>query len=143
MFSAARYGATAYSTVSVETGVMAASPHKLILMLFEGARIAVSSALTHMRHGEIAAKGEAISKAIKIVDNGLKASLDVNAGGEMALQLDALYEYMSNRLILANLKNKPELLEEVGRLLAELQEAWELIAQPAHFQPPVASYDQV
>ena len=143
MFSAAHYGANAYSNIGVETGVMAAGPHKLILMLFEGARIAVSFALTHMRQGDVSAKGEAISKAINIVDNGLKASLDVEAGGEMALQLDALYEYMSNRLLLANLKNKPELLEEVGRLLAELQEAWELIAQPANFQPPVASYDKV
>jgi flagellar protein FliS len=141
MFSAAHLGANAYSNIGVETGVMAAGPHKLILMLFEGARIAVSSALIHMRKGDIPAKGVAISKAINIVDNGLKASLDVEAGGQMALQLDALYEYMSNRLLLANLKNKPELLEEVGRLLSELQEAWELIAHPAHFQPPVASYD--
>jgi flagellar protein FliS len=117
----------AYARVNVETGAISASPHKLVLMLFEGARLAVTEARLHMQHNETAAKGEAISKAIAIIDHGLKASLDVGAGGEMAEKLHALYEYMTSRLLVANLRNQPEALDEVGRLLAELNGAWEAI----------------
>ncbi|SCY07471.1 flagellar protein FliS [Nitrosospira sp. Nl5] len=121
------YGANAYARVGLETGVVAANPHKLILMLFEGAKVALSLALIHMKNGEITAKGQAISKAITIISSGLRASLDVEAGGELAQQLSALYEYMSRRLLLANLHGKPEYIEEVARLLGELSEAWEAI----------------
>lgn len=120
----------AYARVGVETGVASASPHKLVLMLFEGARLAVATARLHMRQNEIAAKGEAISKAIMIIDRGLKASLDVKAGGDIAESLYALYAYMSNRLLIANISNQADALEEVGKLLAELHGAWEEIGQP-------------
>lgn len=135
MYSASSYGANAYARVGLETGVVAASPHKLILMLYEGASIALSSALAHMRNDEINARGEAISKAIAIISSGLRASLDVKAGGKLAEQLDALYEYMCHRLLLANLHNKPEYIEEVARLLGELSEAWESIGRPASLDP--------
>lgn len=128
MFGSRQSGAGAYATVGVETGVAAASPHKLIVMLFEGAMVAVSSALHHMKTGDIAAKGQAISKAISIIDNGLRASLDKKVGGEIALNLDALYEYMSNRLLIANLKNQPQTLEEIYQLLKGLKDAWDAIA---------------
>ncbi len=134
MFGSARNGASAYAKVGIETGVVAASPHKLIVMLFDGALAAVATALQHMSTKNIPGKGMAISKAISIIDNGLRASLDHKAGGEVAVNLDALYEYMSNRLMLANLNNQPELLEEVQRLLQELRSAWEAIA-PAAVQP--------
>jgi flagellar protein FliS len=130
MYTASGYGihgVSAYARVGLETGVIAASPHKLILMLFEGARIALSSALIHMKNGEITSKGQAISKAIAIISSGLQASLDVEAGGELAQQLHALYDYMNRRLLQANLHNKPEYIEEVVRLLGELNEAWEAI----------------
>lgn len=127
MYTASHYGANAYARIGLETGVVAANPHKLILMLFEGARIALSSALIHMKNGEITGKGQAISKAITIITSGLQTSLDVKAGGELAQQLNALYEYMSRRLLLANLHGKPEYIEEVARLLGELSEAWEAI----------------
>ena len=138
MYTASRNGltgASAYARVGLETGVVAANPHKLILMLYEGARIALSSALIHMRNNEINAKGQAISKAITIISSGLRASLDVKAGGELAEQLDALYEYMCHKLLLANLHNKPEYIEEVSRLLGELSEAWEAIGRPASPSP--------
>jgi flagellar protein FliS len=135
MYSASSYGANAYARVGLETGVVAASPHKLILMLYEGARIALSSALAHMRNDEINARGEAISKAIAIISSGLRASLDVKAGGKLAEQLDALYEYMCHKVLLANLHNKPEYIEEVARLLGELSEAWESIGRPASPDP--------
>ena len=98
MYTASRQGINAYARVGLETGVIAASPHRLILMLFEGARVALSSALVHMKNGETVAKGESLSKAISIISSGLQASLDVNAGGELAQHLYALYDYMSRRL---------------------------------------------
>lgn len=120
-------GINAYAHVGLETGVFAATPHKLVLMLFEGARLSLSSALVHMKNGRFAAKGESISKAIAIITSGLQASLDINAGGELAEQLNALYEYMGRRLLEANLHNKPEYIEEVAGLLNKLSEAWEAI----------------
>lgn len=149
MFGSPHSGANAYAKVGVETGVVAASPHKLIVMLFDGALLALSTALQHMNTGNIAGKGQSISKAIAIIDSGLRASLNKEAGGEIAESLDALYEYMSNRLLLANLNNSPEQIEEVQRLLKDLKAAWEAIdpsaaaAQAAQMAvPPHASaYD--
>lgn len=145
MFGSPQSGANAYAKVGVETGVSAASPHKLIVMLFDGAMVAVSTALQHMRVGNIPGKGQSISKAILIIDSGLRASLDKKGGGEIAMNLDSLYEYMSNRLLVANLKNQPDLLEEVHRLLKELSEAWDAIgvSQPTPtMEPPKApAYD--
>lgn len=121
-------GANAYAKIGIETGVISASPHKLIVMLFEGAIIAISNAQQHMQAGQIAAKGQSISKAIAIIENGLRASLDKKAGGEIAISLDLLYEYMNNRLILANLNNQVDLLTEVQNLLRDLKASWEAIA---------------
>ena len=129
MFGSVKYGANAYAKVGVETGVAVASPHKLIVMLYEGALVAISSALTHMKSGNIAEKGRSVSKAILIIDSGLRASLNKDAGGEVALNLDSLYEYMSTRLLQANLHNQPELLEEVYGLLLELKKAWDGIVE--------------
>lgn len=114
----------AYNKVGMETALTSASPHKLILMLYEGARLAANEAKQHMLDGNIAKKGEAVSKAIMIIDHGLKASLDSKAGGEIAQRLEALYDHMSSRLLIANLKNQPEGLDEVILLLAELHSAW-------------------
>ena len=130
MFGSSNSGANAYAKVGVETGVAAASPHKLVVMLFEGAMVAIASAIQHMEAGDISAKGKAISKAITIIDNGLRASLDKNVGGEVALNLDSLYEYMTNRLVIANLKNQTKILEEVYQLLKGLKDAWESITPP-------------
>jgi flagellar protein FliS len=81
-----------------------------------------------MRSGNIAEKGKSISKAIMIIDSGLRAALDKKAGGEIAEGLDSLYEYMSGRLVTANITNEPAILEEVQRLLIELRDAWNAIA---------------
>ncbi len=127
MFGSMKSGANAYARVGVETGVMAASPHKLIVMLYDGALTAVRNGLTHMKAGNIPEKGAAISKAIQIIENGLRASLDREVGGQIAEGLDSLYEYMGRRLLTANLNNQPEVLEEVLRLLTELRDAWNAI----------------
>ncbi len=81
----------------------------------------------HMQHNEIEAKGIMISKAIMIIDHGLKASLDMSAGGDMALKLQSLYEYMTNRLLTANIENNPEIINEVNGLLNEIYTAWQAI----------------
>jgi flagellar secretion chaperone FliS len=124
MFGTARSGANAYAKVGVETGVMAANPHKLIVMLFDGAMSSLVTAQMHLKAGNIAEKGQSISKAISIIDSGLRASLDKKVGGEIALSLDSLYEYMSQQLLLANLHNDMDKLEEVQRLLNDLKGAW-------------------
>lgn len=128
MFGSALRGASAYANVGVETGVAAATPHKLVAMLYDGAMVAVTSALHHMQARDTVKKGDAISKAISIIDSGLRASLDKKVGGEIALNLDALYEYMSNRLLIANAGNDPQALEEVHGLLKGLKDAWESIS---------------
>lgn len=127
MNALARNALSAYSQVGVEVNVAIASPYKLILLLFDGALKAISLAKFNMQKNEIAAKGESISKAIAIIDQGLKLSLDVKAGGELAENLRALYEYMGMRLLHANLKNDMDALDEVSNLLTELRGAWAAI----------------
>ena len=95
MYSSVRRAIDTYAEVGVETGVASADPHKLILMLFDGALAAIASARLAMNNGEIAAKTAAFTKVIAIVDAGLKASLDVKAGGELAERLLAILpEYL-------------------------------------------------
>jgi flagellar protein FliS len=124
----------AYAQVSTDIATETADPHQLILMLFEGARVAISMARLHMERKEIPEKGAAISKAIDIITNGLLVSLDSENGGELAERLAALYEYISQRLLWANLKNNLAALDEANRLLGELQSAWEMIAPSSDTQ---------
>jgi flagellar protein FliS len=135
MFGTARHAINAYATVGIETGVDGADPHTLILMLYDGALLALGDARYHMAQKNIAGKGQSISKAITIIESGLKISLDIKAGGELGARLAALYDYMCDRLLRANLHNRVEIIEEVSRLLTELREAWAAIkpaAQQTH-----------
>ena len=142
MFSPGHAGANAYARVGVQTGVMGANPHRLIVMLYQGARQAIAQARMHLQQGgvtSVAARGEAISKAIRIIESGLQASLNVEAGGEIGERLNALYTYMARRLFEANVKQSEAMLVEVDGLLATLEEAWigiapeiaRMAAQPA------------
>jgi flagellar protein FliS len=136
----------AYTKIGVESGVISADPHKLIAMLYQGALLAIANAKNGILRKDIPAKGAAISKAITIIDSGLNASLDKNVGGPLAQNLSSLYEYMSVRLMVANLKNDMAALDEVARLLADLKEAWEDIrpnAVRAAPQPMPASNAQL
>jgi flagellar protein FliS len=121
-------GALAYARVGVETGVESASPQQLIVMLFDGAKSAIAMARHHMREGRVAAKGKAVSHAISIVESGLKASLDAAAAGpagtELVANLAALYDYIVQRLMLANRRDDPRLLDEAERLLDDIGSAW-------------------
>ncbi len=114
----------AYATVKAETDVAAADPHHLVLMLFDAALVAVRRATERMRVRDAATKGVAVSKAIQIIEEGLIASLDMQAGGELAGRLRELYEYMTRRLLMASVKNDPAGLEEVATLLADLKDSW-------------------
>lgn len=127
MFGATTNRAAAYSRVGIETGVPAASPHQLILMLFDGAILALSSATAALERNDLPAKGQALSKAIEIIANGLDAGLDVEAGGEIAVRLASLYEYMTHRLLYANLHNSREAIAEVVDLLNGLRDSWRAI----------------
>jgi flagellar protein FliS len=137
MFGSSRNGANAYAKVGLETGVVAASPHKLIVMLFEGAIAALNTAETHMHAHQFEQKGRAILKAIHILEDGLRASLDMKAGGGIAANLDALYAYIVQRLLHANLHNDTEVLRQALALLSDLKTSWEAIA-PAAAAAPVA-----
>lgn len=117
-------GIDQYRKVEVETGISEATPHRLVLMLMEGALVAINIAAQRMEEGDIPRKGEAISKAISLIDEGLRPSLNLEAGGEIAANLDALYEYMGRQLLLGNLRNDVAPLNEVARLLGDIKEAW-------------------
>lgn len=128
-----------YNKVGVESGVTSADPHKLISMLYQGALLAIANAKNGILRQDIPAKGKAISHAILIIDTGLNASLNKEVGGDLALNLSALYDYMSQRLLFANINNDMAALEEVSRLLGELKEAWESIRQQAIAPAPAPS----
>ena len=128
MFGMMRSPAESYAKVSVDAAVETADPHRLVLMLFDGAMTAISLARIQMQNGQIPEKGAAISKAIDLITNGLGASLDIESGGDLAECLAALYEYMAQRLLFANMKNSVAALDEVSELLGSLRDAWAQIA---------------
>lgn len=120
-----------YSSVKVQSSVSDASPHRLIQMLFEGALERIAQAKGAMERKEIVRKGELINKAIHIV-GGLTGSLNDKEGGELAANLNDVYDYIIRRLVQANYDNDPAQLDECGRLLGELKSAWDSIADEAH-----------
>lgn len=119
-----------YKKVGVQSGVESASPHRLIQMLMAGVLEKISAAKGFMARGDIRQKGEQIGWAISIID-GLRVSLDKNVGGELVDNLDALYEYMGQRLLLANMHNDSEKLDEVLGLMREIKAGWDGIAKEA------------
>lgn len=128
MFASSTRPTDAYNKVGLETGVDIANPHRLILMLLDGAILSLGSAAQAMKEKNIPEKGKLISVAIDIISGGLQASVDVQAGGELSERLVALYDYMCQRLLYANLKNDLGAIEEVSSLLGEIRSAWQEIA---------------
>ena len=119
-----------YRQVGVRGVVVDASPHRLIQMLMEGVLERISAAKGFISRNDTAKKGESISSAISIID-GLAVSLDMEAGGDLAQNLASLYDYMTRRLLEANLKNDVSLLDEVTSLMVEIKSAWDAIANEA------------
>lgn len=132
MYTPSKVAANAYANVGLETGVLAASPRQLIILLYEGAELAVRMAIKHLNDGDIAKKSAAISKASAIIGEGLQTALDTSSGEDIAQQLDALYDYMNKRLMLAHMKNEIAPMEEVLGLLRELRGAWQQIGTQDH-----------
>ena len=146
------YPMNAYVQVSLETAMPSADPHKLILMLFDGAIEAVHSANEYILKQNFSEKGRAISKAIAIIGE-LAGSLNYDAGGEIAASLGILYAHMTIELLNASVENGSEGLSHVGQLLSELRSAWTAIspkqttvvenAQPPLPQQVTVSYGKV
>ena len=119
----------AYRSTSAHAGVAAADPHRLVVMLMDGALDRIATARGLMANGAGAAeRAQLLHRAVAIIDE-LRNSLNFKAGGELSNNLDALYDYMCVRLMQANAANKPEWLDEVSRLLGEVRTAW--LAVPA------------
>ncbi|MBK8754207.1 MAG: flagellar export chaperone FliS [Candidatus Competibacteraceae bacterium] len=115
-----------YQQVNTQTGVAFASPHRLIQMLMEGALERIAVAKGCIQRQDIIAKGEQIGKAIDII-GGLREGLNPDAGGEIATNLDAVYDYMQRQLLEANRCSDIALLDEVADLLRPIKEAWDAI----------------
>jgi flagellar protein FliS len=126
-----------YQTVAVHGDVEAASPHRLIELMMEGALDRIAKAQSALQRGEVASKGENVSKAINLIE-GLRASLDHSHGAPVTDNLDALYEYMARRLLEANLRNDGAVFNEVTGLLRGIHEAWHAIPVEAREQQRAA-----
>ncbi|MDJ0038790.1 MULTISPECIES: flagellar export chaperone FliS [Pantoea] len=129
----AKSGTQAYAQVGVESAVLSATPHQLVVLLFDGAISAMKKAAILIEQGDIPGKGNALSKAINIITNGLRAGLNHEVGGEISANLDNLYEYMTRRLLQANLNNDVEAITEVEGLLNNIADAWKQIGP--NYQP--------
>ncbi|MEB6378280.1 flagellar export chaperone FliS [Leclercia adecarboxylata] len=117
-------GTQAYAKIEVESAVMSASQQQLIIMLFDGALSALVRARLFLQDGNIPAKGQALSKAINIIENGLKLGLDEGNGDELTQNLIGLYAYMVRRLLQANVRNDASAIEEVENLLRNIADGW-------------------
>jgi len=123
-FGRPRHAANAYRQVGVETGVSTGSPHQLVAMLFDGYMDALAQARGALQQGQIEAKGHAIGRAVRIIEEGLKAGLDLTGGGTLAADMRDLYDYVTLRLTQANLRNDVSILVECQALIEPLRSAW-------------------
>lgn len=127
-FAARNQSATFYAKVGLETDVQAASPHRLVAMLFDGVFDAMTQATQAIQAGNVELKGRALGRAVRILDEGLRAGLDLSAG-QLANDLRDLYGYVCTRLTQANLRSDIAAIEECQRLLSPVREAWAAISQ--------------
>ncbi|MBU2863151.1 flagellar export chaperone FliS [Reinekea forsetii] len=122
-------GIKEYQSVGTQTSIVDADPHRLVQLLFEGALARISAAKGHIARKEYDKKSNQINSAINII-GGLQESLNLDAG-ELALNLERLYDYMIRRLFEANVRNSVEMLEEVNNLLTQIKTAWDEIREQA------------
>lgn len=127
--SGGRRAINSYATIGLQTQVLSASPEELITLLFDGARAAVIKAKLHLENGQIAQRGESISKAIDIVDTGLKASVSKEKGGQVAEQLITTYDLIVYHLMQANLKSEVKHLDIAEQMLTTLSDTWKEATQ--------------
>jgi flagellar protein FliS len=120
-------GINSYRSMTAYGGLAEASPHRVVQMMLEAVTSRVAEATGHLERGEIPAKGEKIGKALGIIE-ALMLGLDTQRGGEIATNLERLYDYMARTLLKANLENRVDLLKEVSSLLREVKLGWDGIA---------------
>lgn len=120
-------GNSAYTAVSLDSQINGATPHQLIVLLYDGAINAMKRAEIYFQSGNIPRRGEMISRAINIIDNGLRAGLDHEKGGQIAEELESLYEYISRTLLEANVTKSGEKLPHLIALMTEMSETWQAI----------------
>ena len=131
-------GTQAYAQIGVESAVMSASQQQLVTMLFDGVLSALVRARLFMQDNNQQGKGVSLSKAINIIENGLRVSLDEESKDELTQNLIALYSYMVRRLLQANLRNDVSAVEEVEALMRNIADAWkEPLLSPSLIQDPV------
>ena len=121
--------AGAYRQIGIETATSDASPHRLVQMLFDGFQDSIAQARGALREKRIEAKGKAVGRAVRILEEGLRGGLDLAAGGALAADLNALYVYVAMRLTHANLHNDEPALDECARLIEPIRSAWAEIGQ--------------
>ncbi|MCM0610037.1 MAG: flagellar export chaperone FliS [Ideonella sp. WA131b] len=124
-----------YRQVGAETRVSGATPHQLVALLFEAYMEALAQARGAMREDRRVEKGVALGRAVRILEEGLRAGLDLRSGGPLARDLDELYHYLTRRLTLANLHDDEAALDECRRLVLPLQEAWASIGPSVDTAP--------
>lgn len=125
-----------YRDIGAKSAVEDASPHRLVQMLMDGALSQIAAATGHIERRDIAKKGAAIGQAVSII-GGLQDSLDFDKGGEIAVNLNRLYDYMIRRLSEANIHNDVHRLHEVQGLLSQIKSAWDEVPQRLEQQPKV------
>ncbi|MDX1497717.1 MAG: flagellar export chaperone FliS [Salinisphaeraceae bacterium] len=123
-------GLQAYQRVNTQTSITDADPHKLIHLLYNGALERINMAKARMQAKDFEGKGKLISKAIEII-GGLRAFLDFDKGGDLAIHLESLYDYMERTLFEANAKNDIAKLDEVSDLLRSIKDGWDGIREEA------------
>lgn len=116
--------ANAYRTVGVETAVSGADPHQLVCLLYQALMQSLGAAKLSLQAGDIAGKGKAISRAVRLIEEGLKAGLNDAKGGELAVNLRGLYDYCIVVLSEANLRNDVKKVDEVIQLVQPVAQAW-------------------
>jgi flagellar secretion chaperone FliS len=129
MFGQSMNVRNAYQAGGLEAEILGSSPHRLIMLLFDGAFAYIAQAKAHMAAGEVQAKAEAITRAVDVISRGLRSSLNIRDGGELAQALDDLYEYIGLQLVKGHMQNNPALLDEATTLLKQLADAWAQIEQ--------------
>jgi flagellar secretion chaperone FliS len=120
-----------YKRVDIESAVGDANPVRLIVMLYDGAIRSVNEAIAAKRQGNVAEKGKSVSRATRIIEEGLRASLDPR-GGKIADDLNELYVYLGKRILSAHLHNDEAMFAEALALLATMRDAWHGIEKGLH-----------
>lgn len=128
--TASRPRADAYRRIGVETSMHTIDQHQIIVLLYEGLLQEIARARGALMRQDVPAKCDAITRALRILQEGLMTGLDLVEGGEIAQNLNALYEYCAHQLVMANARNDDARLQEVYVLIEPVAQGWKAIKQP-------------